>query len=165
MKRQYKTKPPGERFAGYVNFNGPTKPAMESECWEWTGTRLKTGYGMMGIDGKLQYAHRFAMMHSGVELRDGDCVCHRCDNPACVRVDHLFVGTRADNNADKMKKGRYRGGSGENHGLAKLTRESVLHARNMSRGGIGSRRIAKQLGVARSTIQQAISGETWKCVS
>lgn len=82
-------------------------------CWIWTGTKLWNGYGSLSlgrargfsIDQK-HYAHRVSwLIHNG-EIPDGIFVCHRCDNPICVRPDHLFLGTPLDNMRDMISKGR-----------------------------------------------------------
>jgi HNH endonuclease len=84
-----------------------TQPTvLESPCIEWTKFRLR-GYGLQKFRGKTRLAHRVAWMLANGEIPDGLCVLHRCDNPPCVNVDHLFLGTHADNVADKMAKGRH----------------------------------------------------------
>lgn len=79
-------------------------------CWEWRGATV-TGYGhisMGGVLGKIRLAHRISWeMHNG-PIPDGLHVCHRCDNPKCVRPDHLFLGTDLDNAQDRDAKGRSR---------------------------------------------------------
>lgn len=78
-------------------------------CWEWTGALLKArgGYGTFNVgDHKTKYAHRFSWeIHYG-EIPPGKLVCHHCDNPKCVRPDHLFIGSYWDNAQDAALKGR-----------------------------------------------------------
>jgi hypothetical protein len=76
-------------------------------CWEWTGYRGEQGYGVFSLGGKNHRAHRFSYAHNVGPVRSGQMVCHRCDNPSCVRPDHLFLGSGKDNAADCIAKGRF----------------------------------------------------------
>jgi hypothetical protein len=78
-------------------------------CWLWTGATTKFGYGRLSHNGKMISAHRLSFLLAGNELPTELCVLHKCDNPACVRPDHLFSGTKADNNEDTKRKGRHPG--------------------------------------------------------
>ena len=76
-------------------------------CWNWTGSKNSWGYGCIRYNQKNDGAHRVAWILKYGKIPKGLCVLHRCDNPACVRPDHLFLGTQMDNMQDRKKKGKY----------------------------------------------------------
>jgi hypothetical protein len=87
------------------------KSERQGECLVWTGSCTKQGYGHVGVDGKIRHVHRAAWVaRHGPIPPETPCVLHHCDNPPCWRDEHLWLGTNADNVADKMAKGRYRNG-------------------------------------------------------
>lgn len=76
-------------------------------CWEWTGSTGRRGYGTFMVHGERTRSHRYSWaLHFGA-IPDGLWVLHRCDNPPCVRPDHLWLGTVLDNNVDSRIKGRH----------------------------------------------------------
>lgn len=81
-------------------------------CWLWSGYQFDLGYGGMRHEGETQYAHRLAYrLWVGPIPPERPHVCHRCDVRSCIRPDHLFVATHAENMADMVRKGRqWRGG-------------------------------------------------------
>ena len=94
------------RFLVYVE-------KSEDGCWTWTGkSRSGEGmrYGLFRANGKYQGAHRVAWQIVHGAIPAGMHVCHHCDNPICVRPDHLFLGTHLDNMRDMVAKGRNRHG-------------------------------------------------------
>jgi len=132
-------------------------------CWEWTGCLNEHGYGAFckKHTGEL-LAHRASWkIHNG-ELPKELHVCHKCDVPLCVNPNHLFLGTNADNVADKIAKGRssYDGFKpGEDHPQSILTSEQINSIRL---DGRNAAEIAKIYGVSRSHIDGIKSGKTWK---
>ncbi len=148
------------RFCGYVS--------KSDGCCEWPAYRLWTGYGRFKSGGLQHRAHRFAWVLTHGEPPPGMLVCHRCDNPACVRPDHLFLGTHADNARDMVSKGRAPKGSGRVGSqcvTSKLTEAIVLQARVEHAQGITYQELAEKYGVARDTIRDAVRGFTWKHVT
>lgn len=75
-------------------------------CWMWVGALSSRGYGSFRFNGKSISSHRFSYLHFNGEIPDGMIICHKCDTPACVNPEHLFVGSYADNNKDMFEKDR-----------------------------------------------------------
>jgi hypothetical protein len=78
-------------------------------CWYWTAAKLPKGYGKFGVGSGWMLAHRYAWEQENGPVPTGMLICHTCDNPSCVRVSHLFLGTYGDNNNDRAAKRRTRG--------------------------------------------------------
>jgi hypothetical protein len=125
-----------DRLERDTNMSGPVVRVELGECWEWTGCRLPKGYGMFTIQGQTVYAHRVAWEIATGLSADTLCVCHRCDNPPCVRPDHLFIGTHRDNALDCKAKGRHRNGVlfGDANGSRK-------HPERLARGDLSPARL------------------------
>ena len=85
----------------------------DSGCIEWTGTATYQGYGQIRFNGRSIGTHRAAWELVNGPIPEGLCVLHHCDNPPCCNVDHLFLGTRTENNADMLAKKRGRNGRRE----------------------------------------------------
>lgn len=132
-------------------------------CWEWTAGKIPFGYGRLNLNGTRFVAHRCSwVIHFG-DIPKGMCVLHTCDNPACVRPDHLFLGTYSDNTRDAMRKGRHI--KGEVVGSSKLTSKDVLEIRMRSDNGETFASISRRFGVKESTIRSIVYGKTWKHVT
>ena len=113
-----------------TRFRAFFRPAAESSCWVWTGSKDEAGYGLFQRATRhLVRAHRLSFeLHNGItpgELR----VLHRCDNPPCVNPHHLFLGTDLDNARDMIAKGRGRHLRGEELPAAKLSEDQVRQIR------------------------------------
>lgn len=136
------------------------------ECWLWTGYKTEKGYGRLSINGQRIRAHRYAWESINGPVPNGFIVCHRCDTPACVRPDHLFIGTINDNTQDMIAKGRH--AFGERAGSARLTAQQVceiLHRYYLDPLVKGSSALAREFGVSPATIWQICTGRHWKHIA
>lgn len=129
-------------------------------CWHWTASKDGMGYGLFGTrPSRAERAHRVAWLIGTGESAGALCVLHRCDNPACVRLDHLFLGTRDDNMRDRQAKRRQ--ARGEQSGRARLSAAQVLEARSLRAAGAQVKDIAAKFEVAPETMSAAIRGRSW----
>lgn len=137
-------------------------------CWLWQGRRNPPlGYGQLRIgpegNQRSQAAHRIAWMLTNGPIPAGLCICHRCDNPPCVRPDHLFLGTYSDNSLDSVRKGRAKQQHGESNLNAKLTQKwvTIIRERYAAEADLRINDLAQQLGVSNATISHVLRGKTW----
>lgn len=145
------------------------KIAFGDGCWEWRGSIASNGYGVFYLRRHPNRAHRIAWMIANGRIPAGMLVCHRCDNPRCVRPDHLFLGTTQDNTADMVKKGRAFQGEpaserkrGTLNPRAKLDDDAIGEIVTRYRsGGVRQKDLAKEYSVSQSTINGIIRGNLW----
>lgn len=141
-----------ERFEAKVAF------CPKSGCWLWTGHRYSQGYGAFHVAGKVVRSHRIAWQFYCGRIPPGLWVLHKCDVRHCVNPYHLFLGTRADNTADMVSKGRQPRALGERNSHAKLTASDVLLIRADDRA---SHLIAADYSVSQSAIRWIKRRGTW----
>lgn len=154
---------------------GLTTPAVErfwkrvvknpNGCWLWAGATVD-GYGnFLGSDQYTVLAHRFSWELAHGPITDESlCVLHNCptgDNRLCVNPDHLFLGTRADNSTDAIKKGQTRGAVGEANCKAKLNAQEVLKVREMYSGGATQVALAGIFGLHQTQISKIVKRKVW----
>lgn len=154
-----KTKPVEERFWAKVQ--------KGEGCWLWTGWFSNRGYGQIKLGGRgtsSMHAHRLSYILVNGPISDELNVCHKCDNPSCVRPDHLFLGTQKENVADSCAK--YRMHYGVSHALAKLNDCDIRNIREQYvKGGVSQEALAKFFAVAQTLISGIVRGKRWPHVN
>ena len=131
-------------------------------CLEWQRDHLPSGYAVIGFQGKRWLGHRLTYTLTRGPIPQGQIICHRCDNPSCVNPSHLFLGTHADNAADRDRKGRQPLGSAR---VGAILHENVVPGiRHAYASGVSITEISRHYEVARETIRDLIRGKTWRHV-
>ncbi len=138
-----------ERFYAKVS-----KTPTETGCLEWLGAQMKKGYGNFVLEGINTTAHRAAWELVNGRIPDGMYVCHKCDNPRCCRVDHLFLGTPEDNQRDMDNKGR-------RVRITVLTQDQVMEIRSGEFSNWSTRKIARHFGISKSHAHRILKRENW----
>lgn len=136
---------------------------LPNECWLWIGAKNTSGYGTFKLRNRQRLAHRVSYWLAHNVEPGAARVCHSCDTPRCVNPAHLWLGTDADNNADKAAKGRAHGGKqdGASNPRAQLTEADVRSIVELFRTGKGNTPIGRQFNVSHATIGMIRNGKTW----
>ena len=139
------------------------KVQKTDSCWEWTASMFPNGYGQFKHRDEM-YAHRFSYEAHHGEIPDGAYVLHHCDNRACVRPDHLYSGTHADNMRDMVARGRARSPAlkGSANGSARLSEEDVRQIRDRKAKGERARILADEFETTEGNIHQIVSRRNWR---
>jgi len=144
-----------ERFWEKVN--------KTDECWVWTGSLSKAGYGQfMGTPrwSRCMLASRVSWILTNGEIPAGLHVLHKCDNPPCVNPDHLWLGTAHDNMRDMVAKGRHRGTTGMR--LRKSVKLTIGEVEEIQKCQDRNHVIAARFNVHPSLISKIKHGHIWR---
>lgn len=134
----------------------------ETSCLNWTRATNKWGYGIVGVNGRSQLAHRVAWALKHGPIPDGMLVCHTCDNRKCCNPDHLWLGTNSENVADMKAKKRARAPRGETHKRSKLSDEAVREIRRTYlRKQVSQQALADKYGVSQVLVGMVVRGKIW----
>lgn len=143
-------------------FEDKVMPEPNTGCWLWLQAYASDGYGWAFYGpyrrGGIR-AHRAAWEIFHGPIPEGMQVCHKCDTPACVNPQHLFLGTPSENMLDMTRKGRHPRTKRSHH---KLTLASARSIRRLAADGVSKVKLAKQFNVSRSTVLQIVRGDTHK---
>lgn len=157
------------RFWAKVDRNGPIPehvPAL-GNCWLWTGAKWPDGYGCFMIRRRKVRATHVAYELTHKAPVPGPMMLHRCDNPPCVRPDHLFSGDARDNALDAIAKGRFARDfkrtirRGDEHHQARLVEADIPEIRRRIAAGESTRAVGSDYGVSGGTISLAARRLTW----
>lgn len=130
-------------------------------CWLWQGNiNPASGYGRLTNGYKNFPAHRISWMRfNGCPIPEGQSVLHHCDNPPCVRPDHLFLGTQAENLADMHSKNRGKYGSQIKN--SKIKEPDALVVRALCDLGVSQRTVGALYGLSQQTVSKIAMRRIW----
>lgn len=158
-----------ERFWTKVNKDGPIPQHCPElgNCWLWTGFIYPTGHGQfhMSSMGRDVRAQRAAWLLFVGELETHEYVCHRCHNPACVRLEHLYKGTHQTNMRDKIATKAYRYENSPYHKLSWRTVREIRKLIQVLQTGSRTKKyeqLAKKFSVSSTMIRRVVNNEFWE---
>lgn len=128
-----------------------------TKCWVWGGSLGSRNRARIIINGKNRLASRVSYEVFVGPLKKGDCVCHKCDNPACINPLHFFVGDMIDNINDMMKKNRM-----SQNSTVKISADDVIEIRKMLDHGVPSTVICEIFNLTRSRVSAIKLRATWR---
>jgi hypothetical protein len=136
----------------------------KSECIIWQRGTNSGGYPVVWHDGKTRMYNRLLWQEHYGPIPEKYCVCHKCDTPSCVNIDHLFLDTYKNNMKDMVLKNRHNRARGERHPRAMLNVRKVRNIRRMHAEGIRTIDIMKKYNASYGCIAKVINGQTWAWV-
>jgi hypothetical protein len=143
----------------------------EDDCWNWKGYKNAQGYGRTWINDCGYYAHRVIFdlanpntitLSAPKDTDETGFLLHTCDNPSCCNPKHLFVGTHADNMADKVAKGRSPDFSGGKGPRCKLSMAQAREIRQLRKEGVSARDLAKRYEISLPSIKTLLRGNSYR---
>jgi hypothetical protein len=146
-----------------------SKVRKTPSCWVWiAATRKRSGHGIFWYKGASREAHLVSLDLHGITIPKGKMACHKCNNAACVRPDHIYAGTAKSNYDDMVSVGRnkmpadHQRARGEANGQSVLTAQRVSGIKLLLIDGNSINSVARMYAVDPSTISRIKSGERWK---
>jgi hypothetical protein len=136
---------------------------QENGCWTCTLGGSVSRYGKIKLDGTRTGIsnHRASwLVHKG-PIPEDQCVLHTCDTPRCINPDHLFLGSHADNVADRVTKGRNSDQKGEKGARSYLKEQQVLEIRFLWAAGYSRSDIANMYGTPYGNVKNILLRKTW----
>lgn len=133
----------------------------ENGCFTWNGPKNNNGYGCFIFNKERKLAHRkMYELFNNVILPEDICVCHTCDNRICVNPNHLFIGSRIDNNKDRHNKGRTSKVTRNN----KLSKDDVVNIIIDIKNGMGRNDISNKYNISKPNISKIWLNQIWKSI-
>lgn len=162
------------RFWRKVSLSSPSEryPGI-GKCWIWEGAKTKEGYGKFTHSGKSHGAQRMSFEIHERKLKQGEYACHKCDNPSCVRPDHIFPADQKGNLEDMTRKGRrvnfiklnpHLAARGSKVANSKITESDVIEIKRMRAEGMKQIEIGRIFGIQQITVSNILTGKTWRHV-
>ncbi len=152
------------RFWSKVDKDGPVPSHMPhlGQCWIWTASRHESGYGAfkMSRPRRNELAYRFSWTINNGKIPAKMCVLHSCDQTACIRPSHLFLGSSLNNMRDRDRKGRLRVPRGRH--VSRLIGSQVIEIRQLRTVGVTNRNIAMKFGISPISVSRIFNNRTWK---
>lgn len=135
-----------------TDFSNCSEPDPRTGCLVWKRGTHKDGYGHLRVEGKQKLAHRHAWELVNGPIPSGMCVCHHCDNRACVNPEHMFLADHNGNMRDRRNKDRF---------SRKLSREQVVAMREKYLAGATQRALAREFRVSFQAVHLVVRNKNW----